>query len=198
MCASRPRPAVARVVLLTCCSLMHHSFRSLSGCCLALFLVACSPTFNWRELRDDAIELKAVMPCKPDRAEREVPLGEGPQKLHMHSCEAGGLTFAIAWVRLPDAAQAMSALEPWRRATLATLQAGWSLPDDADLAWPARVAGSDGVLGLRAQGQSHSGQAVQARAVYFSRGATVYHAAIYGPRIPDEVASSFFDALRLP
>lgn len=177
---------------------MPLSFRFLSGPCLALFLVACSPTFNWRELRDDAIELKAVMPCKPDRAEREVPLGEGPQKLHMHSCEAGGLTFAIAWVRLPDAAQAVSVLEPWRRATLATLRKGASPPDAPDPVWLPRVGGAEGVLGLKTQGQSPSGQTVQARAVYFVRGVTAYHAAIYGARIPDDVAGSFFEALRLP
>jgi hypothetical protein len=163
-----------------------------------LLVAACSPTFNWRELRDDAIELKAVMPCKPDRGTREVPLGEGPHQLHMHSCEAGGLTFAVAWVRLPDATQAAAVLEPWRRATLATLQAGGARMDEPDLAWTVRVSGAEGVLGLKARGNSTAGQTMEARAVYFSRGVTVYQAAIYGARIPDEVASSFFDPLRLP
>lgn len=177
---------------------MRTAYPFLSWVFLALLLAACSPTFNWRELRDDAIELKAVMPCKPDRAERDVPLGEGLQQLHMHSCRAGGLTFAVAWVRLPDAAQAAAVLEPWRRATLATLQTGGARVDEPDPAWSVRVTGAEEALGLQARTTGIDGQGMQALAVYFSRGVTVYQAAIYGSRIPDEVASSFFDALRLP
>jgi len=166
--------------------------------CLVLLLTACSPTFNWRELRDDAVSLQAIMPCKPDRAEREVPLGGTPLTLHMHSCEAGGLTFAVAWARLPDAAQAIAALQPWRQATLATLRIDAAKASDPALAWPARVPGAGEVQSLQADGLGPNGQATQVRAVYFAQASTVYQAAIYGQRIPDAVAGSFFEALRLP
>jgi len=166
--------------------------------CLALLLTACSPTFNWRELRDDAIPLQAMLPCKPERGEREVPLGGTLRTLHMHSCETGGLTFAVAWASLPDAAQAVAALQPWRQATLATLRIDAAQVAEPALAWPARVPGAAQVQGLQASGQGPAGQVVVVRAAYFSHGVIGYQAAIYGARIPDEVASSFFEALRLP
>jgi len=177
---------------------MSLSLRPLPWLCVALLLPACSPTFNWRELRDDAIALQAILPCKADRGEREVPLGGSPQTLHMHSCEAGGLTFAIAWARLPDSAQAVAALLPWRQATLAALRVELEQVGGAALAWPARVPGADEVHGLQAVGLGPSGQATQVQAVYFAHGNTVYQAAIYGQRISEEIAGNFFEALRLP
>ena len=35
-------------------------------------LLACSPTFNWREVRLESTGLKAMFPCKPDHATRNV------------------------------------------------------------------------------------------------------------------------------
>ena len=39
-----------------------------------LGLAACSPTFNWREVRVESAPLKAMLPCKPDRGSRAVPM----------------------------------------------------------------------------------------------------------------------------
>ena len=84
--------------------------------------MAPGSTFNWREVRLDDTPVVALLPCKPDRATRSVPLGSTPVSMRMMGCEAGGVQFAVAAVRLADpgqAAQASELLAQWRAATLA-------------------------------------------------------------------------------
>lgn len=164
-----------------------------------LALSACSPTFNWRELRPEGTPLQALMPCKPESATRPVPLDGGePTELHMHSCDTGGLTFAMAWAELGDEARVPAALAGWRRASLSAVRVDPARVDDPANAWAAVVPGAKQALGLAAQGSDHQGRPVQVRAVHFARGTQVYQAAIYGPTLGDEVTTTFFGGLQLP
>ena len=163
-----------------------------------LWLAACSPTFNWRTVQADGAAVQALMPCKPDRAEREVPLGAALAPLHMMSCDTGGLTFAVAWVDAGDAARAATVLAAWRRATLAAVRADPALADSPHAAWPALLPGADAVQGLVAQGTDHRGQPIEVRALHAVQGQRLYQAALYGPAIPAELAATFFEGLQLP
>lgn len=164
-----------------------------------LALSGCNPTFNWRALRPEGTPLQALMPCKPETATRPAPLDGGtPTELHMHSCDAGGLTFAVAWAELGDAARVPSALTGWRRASLGALRVDPAQADDPATAWTIAVRGAGQTIGLRAQGSDHQGRPVQVRAVFFARGSQVYQAAVYGPAPGDEVSLSFFEGLQLP
>jgi hypothetical protein len=154
-------------------------------------VAACSPTFNWRELRLDGAPLQALLPCKPESANRSVPMLGQPTELHMHSCEAGGLTFAVAWAELADAGRVGEALDQWQSASLAAIR----VAPDAGQPWTAQIAGASTVRGLNAQGSDHQGRALQSRVAYFAQGNKVYQAAIYGPKIPTEAGSTFFDGL---
>lgn len=58
-------------------------------------LAACSPTFNWREVRAESMPLKAMLPCKPDKGARTVPMAGRQVELQVLGCEAGGATFAL-------------------------------------------------------------------------------------------------------
>ena len=162
-----------------------------------LTLGACSPTFNWRELRLDGTPLLAVMPCKPESATRSVPLAGAPTTLHMHSCEAGGLRFAVAWADVGNAAQVPVALAAWRSASLQSMRVASTPADDAPHGWTVTVAGAPAAQGVKALGQNPQGQPVQTRAAYFAQGTQVYQAAVYGPKLPDEAVDAFFAGLRL-
>lgn len=161
-------------------------------------LSACSPTFNWREVRPDGAPLQALMPCKPDTAQRTVPLAGSPTELHLLACETGGVQFALAWANLADAAQAPVAMASWRSASLLAIGVHSAPGDEASTAWAAAVPGAPQTLGVRASGQNPAGGAVQTRAVYFARGTQVFQAALYGERLPDEALDTFFGGLRLP
>ncbi len=162
-----------------------------------LTLAACYPTFNWRELRPEGTPLQALMPCKPETAERSVPLGGAPTVLHMQSCKASGLTFALAWANAADAAAVPATLSDWQRASLAAVRVDPALHADIAHRWTATVPGASQVQGLMAQGTDPQGQPVQTRAIYFANGAQVFQAAIYG-NASDEVSTTFFDGLKLP
>lgn len=178
----------------------HRRLRRAGSALLAvLLLAACNPVFNWRELRMAGTPLQALMPCKPETATRRVPLdGGAPTELHMHSCDAGGLTFAVSWTELGDPARVPGALGGWRRASLGAVRVDPVRADDPGAQWAMAVPGATQTLGLAAQGSNHQGQALQMRAVHFARGTQVYQAAVYGPAVPDDVASAFFDGLSLP
>jgi hypothetical protein len=72
----------------------------------ALSLVAgCTPAFNWRDVAFDGLPVSALLPCKPDRATRAVPLAGAPRQMVMAGCDAGGATFTVAVVTVQDASQ---------------------------------------------------------------------------------------------
>lgn len=174
-------------------------FRRLPGALAGLLLIAaCTPTFNWRTVRAESAPVQALMPCKPDRAEREVPLGGLNATLHMLSCDTGGLTFAVAWVDAGDAARAALALQAWRRATLVAVHADPAMVDDPAAQWPAALAGSDNALGLQASGRDPRGEPVNVRALHASQGRWLVHAAIYGHAIEPEPAATFFEGMKWP
>lgn len=173
-----------------------HPNRAAGLAALLLSVSACSPTFNWRELRVDGTPLLALMPCKPESATRPVPLGgagAAPAELHMHSCEAGGLRFAVAWADVGQPAQVAPALAAWRSASLQAIRVAPAAAGD----WAVKLAGADPVQGVKAQGTDPQGQPVQSRALYFAQGTQVFQAAVYGPRLPDEALDAFFAGLQL-
>lgn len=160
----------------------------------ALLLSACSPTFNWRTVRPDGAALQALMPCKPDEARRDTPLGGAVTPLNMLSCEAGGLTFALSWADLGSAERVPAALVQWRAASLISLKAA----PDAARPWTQTVPGAERTEGLEVQGVRHDGSATQARVLYLVKGTRVYQAAIYGAGIGREESVTFFEGLQLP
>ncbi len=166
---------------------------------MALGATACSPTFNWRETRPEGTPLQALMPCKPEAAQRSVPLLAGTLvELRLLSCEAGGLRFALAWAELPDAAQAPAAMATWRSASLQAMRVSSPPGDEASTAWAVQVPGAAATLGVAADGQGPDGQVVSTKAAYFSQGQRVYQAAVYGERLPPQALDSFFGGLTLP
>ena len=90
---------------------------------LCVTLPACSPTFNWREVRPDNTRLSLLLPCQPDKAQKIVPLGGSATALAMLGCDAGGATFAVAVADIGDAARAGPVLAQWQALTLANMKA---------------------------------------------------------------------------
>jgi hypothetical protein len=66
---------------------------------------ACTPAFNWRDVGFDNLPVAALLPCKPDRATRMVPVAGAPRAMVMAGCEAGGVMFTVAVVTVEDANQ---------------------------------------------------------------------------------------------
>jgi hypothetical protein len=68
-------------------------------------LAACTPAFNWRDVGFDNLPVAALLPCKPDRATRTLPIAGAPRTMVMAGCEAGGAMFTVAVVTVDNASQ---------------------------------------------------------------------------------------------
>lgn len=172
------------------------------ACAAAALMAGCSPALDWREVRPEGSGVVALLPCKPDRAERVVPLGGSPRTLRVVGCDAGGATFALMRTELPDPGAAGATLAGWRTATLAHVRATGVAP----LAFTPRgslpLAES---VRVQARGQAPDGQPIQMQAVWLARtqgtGVELVHAVVYG--LPGErgladAAEAFFSGIRLP
>jgi hypothetical protein len=161
---------------------------------LALLTGACSPAYNWRTWRSPSTPLQGMMPCKPDVAQREVPLEQRSVTLNLHSCDNEGLRFALAWVSLPAGGDTAAFMGQWQQASAHALKA---TAPALSINRPA-VSGAMNSAWWSMQGQDHRGHTIQSQVVYFSDAQHVYQAAIYGPPWQDETVAPFWEGLKLP
>lgn len=162
---------------------------------LCVLLGACSPSLNWRQVRPDAVDMTLLLPCKPDRASKTVPLGGRPTRLSMTGCEAGGAMYALAVAELDDVSQAAPVLAQWQGLALSHMRATTSTQR------PAAVPGADAHPAptlVSARGLHPDGHAVEGQALYFARGGRVFQAVVYAARIDPDAAETFLSSLKLP
>ncbi len=157
--------------------------------------MACSPTLDWREVRTDTSSLRFLLPCKPDQAQKQVPLGPSEVQLNMLGCEAGGATFAVAWAELAPGAETAAVLSQWERLTLQNMRA--AAPAESKALKVVGAASSPAPHLLLATGQTADGKPVQGQAAYFSNGSQIFQAVVYASKISPEAADTFFSSLRL-
>ena len=98
--------------------------RSRAALLLLAAAAGCSPTFNWREVRAEPTALKAMLPCKPDKAARRVPMAGREVELSGAGLRHRRRHFRGA-VRRPRhrRAGAGEVLAQWKPATLANMNA---------------------------------------------------------------------------
>jgi hypothetical protein len=168
---------------------------------LILLLCACTPTFNWRDVRletTNGSSLKAALPCKPDTATRKQQLSDIQVELSMTGCVANETTFTLSRIPLGNPLDAPIVLAAWQAAAVANVgdkQAGDKTAPMTNAnvfgagAWPpaARV--------------TLTGPTTQAHMLWFAKqtaaGVTLYQAAVYGKQISPEAVATFFESLQL-
>lgn len=159
---------------------------------LSLWLAACSPSLNWREVRPGGGELKALLPCKPDQGNRRQNLAGQEIEITMVGCEAGGALFAVSVAELGTAERAMAVQMQWQASLLGNMQASSS----KNSSWSLKGAGAQlEPVRLDARGVGPDGKAVMVQGVWFARGSRLYHAVLYAGRISEEMREPFFSGL---
>jgi hypothetical protein len=173
---------------------------------LATCAAGCSPALNWREVPLEG--LVALLPCKPDHAERRVQLGSQNTVLQMSGCEAAGALYAISHVHIADAAQVDATRAAWRQSTLTNLQASAirtqslplakSLPGKAQARATGSATAADAAFDVeKMDGKRPDGAAVQAQLAWLAKGQDIYHVAVYGAKLDKEQSELLFSELRL-
>jgi hypothetical protein len=168
---------------------------------LGISSVSCSPTFNWRDAPVGDDGLVALLPCKPDRATREMPLGAGGAavKVDMAGCEAGGATFAVAYAVANDADQAVTWLDAWQHAVRAQPSTAGATETAVQV---VRAAGTPSPLRIDTTATAPGERGAGTHVLWFAqlRGGKVslYQATVLGQPSSDDAVTTFFDGLRLP
>ena len=160
---------------------------------LAGALAGCSPTFNWREVPIGSEGVIVLLPCKPDRATRALPLGVEAVTVDMAGCEAGGATFAVAHAVAGSPAQAEGWARAWRAATRRQLAGAPATERPADL---PRAASAPPPVRL------DTPEAGGLHVLWFAQqrpdGVSLYQATVLGRPSSAEALPTFFEGLRLP
>jgi hypothetical protein len=167
--------------------------RSLTVGLIAALAAACSPTFNWREVRAEGTTLQAMLPCKPDKGERVLPLAGQDARVQALGCDTGGATFVVLYADVGDPSRAGTALEHWRQASLANIRATGSTSQPFV---PVGAPALPQSLRVSAQGQRADGSPVRSEAAYFARGSLVVQAAVYATQPRPEWLEPFFQGLK--
>lgn len=160
---------------------------------LGVAAAGCSPTFNWREVRTEPSGLRALLPCKPEKGSRRVPMAGREVELHVTGCDAAGATYAVFQADIGDPALASDTLDRWHRATLSNLRAGAAR---AEPFVPPGAAAMPASQRTSAAGHRPDGSAVQGEAAYFARGSQVFQAVVYAGALKQEWTQPFFQGLR--
>lgn len=167
--------------------------------------MGCSPTHNWRQVRPEGAPLVALMPCKPERAERRVPLlglDQPEVRLQMMSCEVQGRTYAVAAVPLPAGLSPEMAHRAWLRATWASLKQPVAGVDQVPAGWAAVTAMPPAtwpglVRHWRGPGVDHRGRPLQVDVAWWAAPGWLAQAAVYAAQPDAETVQTLFESVRL-
>lgn len=159
---------------------------------LALVLSACSPKYDWREVRGTAAPFIVMLPGKPATQTRTINLDGTQVAMTMTGAEVDGATFAVGSAELPDAAKAQAALQAMKAGMIRNIN-GTVTREKAE--------NSDGqsIIELEAMGQSgRGGEGRQLSARFVQKGQRVYQAIVLGGTkpVPPEQIETFLTSFK--
>jgi len=175
-------------------STRFHAIAIALALAMACALAGCSPTFNWREVPIGSEGVIVLLPCKPDRATRALPLGVEAVTVDMAGCEAGGATFAVAHAVAGSPAQAEGWARAWRAATRSQLAGAPATEVPAELPRAASTPAPVRLDTPEAGGGLHVLWFAQQR----PDGVSLYQATVLGRPSSAEALATFFEGVRVP
>jgi hypothetical protein len=159
-----------------------------------VWLAACAPSHDWRQMRSADGVVEALFPCKPTLHERRIGIAGGSVKLSLMACDAGGQTWGLASAELGDPARHGEVLDALAGAAAGNVAAAAST---AALVVPGATP-HPGSRRLRLEGRRPDATPVRMQLALFTHGTRVYQATVLGERVSDELADTFFESLRVP
>ena len=151
---------------------MLPMIRLLSFLLAGAFLLACTPKYDWREVRGSDAPFVVALPGKPATHARTVDLDGVQVMMSMTATETDGVAFAVGTAELPDAAQAKNALVTMKTALVRNI-GGTIVHEKAE---PALIT-------IEASGPPGAGSGGQPRlllARFIAQGQRVYQLVVIG------------------
>jgi hypothetical protein len=168
---------------------------------LLLLSAACSPDYNWREVRPADLGLSVMLPGKPVTLTQRVRLDDVDLVMTMAGAKGDDIPFTVACAVLPDE------LAATRERVLAAMRAGMvrNIAGTETSAREVKVRlidaagaarGEASALHLVATGKVQ-GRPVQMHALFVAQGRRACQAVAIGEHLPAEEARVFLESLRL-
>jgi len=171
---------------------------ALLGCAA---LVACTPRYDWREIRAGEDRFVAMMPAKPARMTRAIDLDGMKVSMTMHGARVDDVAFTVGAVELPDASVAVreQAIAAMRMAMVRNI--GGREREAKAVTVPVVDAGGAArgtAPGWRIEATGRAGdREVALLAVFASRNGRAWQAVVVGPSPDREQAAMFLDGFRV-
>lgn len=167
-----------------------------------LWLVAaCTPEYDWREVRPEGAGFAVLMPDKPASMTRRIQLEGLDLEMTMHGARVKDVAYTVGTVTLPDATQATreQVLAAMRRAMVGNIggteRAAVPVAISRIDASGARIGEAPG-LQIEATGRMRESDAVLL-ARFVAVDDRAWQAVVLGPRPDREPASQFLESLRI-
>lgn len=159
-----------------------------------MLLTACSPKYDWREVRGNDAPFLVMLPAKPASHTRGVNLDGIQVNMTMTAAEVDDVTFAVGAAQLPDAIQGEKALGAMKQALVRNI--GGTIRQE-------KTSAMDGMpmIALEASGPpaTGSGQPRLMLARFIAQGRYVYQLVVVGKEnaVSRDAADMFLTSFKL-
>lgn len=157
-------------------------------------LLACSPKFDWREVRGSAAPYVALFPAKPDTHARAINLDGAQVTMTMTGAEIDGVSFTVASIDLGDPTRAQQAIGAMKTALVRNID-GQIVSEQLSAPAPGTT-----LLELEARGPLPKGGERLLLARFFARENHAYQMLVVGhaEAVSREAANTFLTSFQLP
>jgi hypothetical protein len=166
-----------------------------------LCLTACTPTFNWREVRPEGLGFAVLLPDRPASLSREIDLDGVPLTMTMTGARIDHSLFTVGMVELPPTAleHAERAVAAMRAGMLRNIAAQRSEERAISLSVTdpsGRVSERQAGVWLEASGTVNR-QAVRMTALFVARGPRLWQVVAIEPEGRADQAATMIDSFRI-
>lgn len=177
----------------------RHFVVTTAGLMSLATLTACSPTYDWREVRSEAGRYSVLFPKKPGLETRTLPLLGTEIELTWQSTQIEDTLFAVGYAPYPTA---LAATAGSRAQTLALFEQAWLRNFNASVQQAGTVSLGSRYFGappefakaLRASGQVQ-GKPVELRLHLFGFEQRLLVLMVFGKELPVEATDTFLTSL---
>jgi hypothetical protein len=168
--------------------------------CLTLFcLSACSPKFDWREVRAVDAPIFILLPAKAASHSKEIDLDGIKIKMTMTAADAGQISFALAYAKIDGIEKDSANYQLQQEKMLAAMKSGMLKNINGKiLDSNTNITSKTAPDLLQAIGQLKNGQSVKLIAKFTSYGPWVIQAVMIGDEklFKPEIVDMFFGSLK--
>ena len=169
-------------------SKMSYRHPHLIGLVCIFLLCACSPKFDWREVRGSDVPYTVLMPAKPASFSRDMQLEGAQFKMEMTGADVDGVSFAVGTAKITDASKIAMVSAAMKNGMINNIH-GTIVSE--------KPGKQEHAVDVEARGNLQNGQPVLLVARFITRGPWVYQAVIMGrekavtPDVVDTFMTSF-------